>query len=163
MTDSVSPNPAAGAEPAPQEWHNRAVGALRGAEVRLTNGAAGAVIGQDQASVSNGATGVALAGNRLEITNGGGSLFLAGNSIDLQNGGGAAFLAGNSINIRNGGGALLAAGRSAHVERGFIAILLTPHAELQAAVRVLLNTPQALALGAALGLVLAVAGRLLRR
>ena len=67
-------------------------------------------------------------------------------------------VAGNSIPIQHGGGAVLVAGQ-AEVTRGAVGVLLTRHATLGEGTRVLLNTPQAMALGAAFGFVFALVGR----
>jgi hypothetical protein len=163
MSDTNTPETIPAPEPAhpARELSNHAVGTLQGENVRLMNGVAGAVIGNNEASLAGGAAGAVIAGNRLAVAGGGSGLMLAGNSIEITGGGAGMFVAGNRIEVRQGGGALLLSG-NARAEQSFIGIVLAGRAELKDS-RVVLNTPAALALGAALGLVLAVAGRLLRR
>jgi hypothetical protein len=144
------------------EHRNGLVGTIRGTEVTMQKGVVGVLAGSNNASHVAGPVGAALAGNRLEVAAAGGAAFLAGNQITLTNGGGAVFAAGNQIALTNGGGALLLAPR-ARLSRSVVGVLLSSHTELDDQSRVLLGTPQAAALGAALGVVFALVSALVRR
>jgi hypothetical protein len=128
------------------EHRNGLVGTIRGTEVTMQKGVVGVLAGSNNASHVAGPVGAALAGNRLEVAAAGG----------------AAFLAGNQITLTNGGGALLLAPR-ARLSRSVVGVLLSSHTELDDQSRVLLGTPQAAALGAALGVVFALVSALVRR
>jgi hypothetical protein len=133
-----------------------------GAEkVVVRNGFAGAIVGSSEAQVANGGALVIAAGNTMQVNGGGAGALLAGNSLHINGGGGWVLVAGNSIPIQNGGGAVLIASQ-AEVTRGAVGVLRPGHTTLGEGARVLLNTPQALALGAACGMVFALVGRGLR-
>ena len=133
-------------------------GVVRAETVTLRNGFAAAVMGSNEAQVASGGALLIAAGNTMQENGGGAGALLAGNSLEIHGGGGWVLLAGNSIPIQNGGGAVLVAGR-AEVKHGVVGVLLAGHTTLGEGARVLLSTPQALALGAACGLVVALVGR----
>jgi hypothetical protein len=137
-------------------------GSERAEKVAVRNGFAGAIVSSNQAQVAGGGALIIAAGNAMQVNGGGAGALLAGNSLHINGGGGWMLLAGNSIPIQNGGGAVLVASR-VQVTRGVVGVLFAGHATLSEGTRVLLNTPQALALGAAFGLVFALVGRGLRR
>ena len=97
----------------------------------------------------------------MQVNGGSAGMLVAGNSLEINGGGGWVLLAGNSIPIQHGGGAVLAAGQ-AEVKHGVVGVLRAGHTTLGEGARVLLTTPQALALGAVCGLVFALVGRGLR-
>jgi hypothetical protein len=120
-------------------------------------------VAPDNAEVNSGGAAVISANGNIDVTSGGSFVMTAGNDISVNSGGGWALIAGNDLSIQEGGGMVMVAGNKATVRQGFIGLLLTPKADLSENSQVLLTVPQAAALGAALGLVLALLGRLLRR
>ena len=103
-----------------------------------------------------------VAGGDVAVTAGGGAAFVAGGDMTITQGGGQYLVAGGTMRIAQGGGAILVAGQ-ASVERGIVGLLVSGKTTLNQGARVLLTTPQAAALGAALGLVFAMASRWFRR
>jgi hypothetical protein len=136
----------------------RLQGVVRADQVTVRNGVAAAIVGSNNAEVAGGGALVIAAGNTMQVNGGGAGALMAGNTLEIHGGGGWVLLAGNSIPIQNGGGAVLVAGR-AEVKHGVVGVLLAGHTTLGEGARVLLSTPQALALGAACGLVFALVGR----
>ncbi len=134
-------------------------GQTRHVEVR--SGVAG-VVQAGEVSITSGGVLVAVAEQDIKIMSGGGSLLVAGRDMSITSGGGSLLVAGNNMNIQNGGGAAMITS-NATLSRSFVGLLLCSKAEMHEGSRILLSTPQAAVLGAALGIVLAVAGRLLRR
>jgi hypothetical protein len=137
-------------------------GVVRAEKVTLRSGVAAAMVGSNEAQVAGGGALLIAAGNTMQVNGGGAGALMAGNSLHINGGGGWVLLAGNSISIENGGGAVLGASR-AEVQHGVVGVLLAGHTTLGEGARVLLTTPQALALGAACGLVFALIGRGRRR
>lgn len=120
------------------------------------------IVQAQEVSINGGGSIVIGAGQDIKIMGGGGTLIAAGNNISIMSGGGSVLVAGNSISVQNGGGAALITNR-ATLSRSFVALLLCRKAEMREGSRVLLGTPQAAALGAALGLVFALVSRRARR
>jgi hypothetical protein len=121
-----------------------------------------AVVQGEDVKVSNSGAGVVSAGNDASLRQGGAAIIAAGRSMEVQQGGGQLMVAGGHMNVEQGGGMVMVASR-ASLKWSYVGVLISGSTELQEGTRVLLSTPQAAALGAALGLVLAVAGRLLSR
>jgi hypothetical protein len=82
--------------------------------------------------------------------------------MTIQGGGGTMLAAGRDLRVQGGGGALLFAG-NATLEKSYVNVLISGNVTVGEGGRVLLSTPQALALGAALGAVFALVSSLLRR
>jgi hypothetical protein len=129
--------------------------------VEVHSGFAPFVQAQEVTIKGGGALAIA-AGNDIEIMGGGGTLIAAGNDISIAAGGGSVLVAGNNLSVQNGGGVALIAKRAV-INDSFVALMLCRKAEMRDGSRVLLGTPQAAALGAALGLVFALVGRWSRR
>jgi hypothetical protein len=137
----------------PQEHEARAI------EVR--SGFVG-IAQADSVSITNGGAGAVIAGHDVTLTSGGANVLVAGGNMNITSGGGTLLVAGGPMRIEQGGGAILIAGEEVHLARSYVGLLISGTANLKDGSRVLLTTPQAAALGAALGLVLALAN-LLRR
>lgn len=142
--------------------YNSAVGLVQAEAAELKTVAAGAVITAAGTTAEQTVAGILAAGNNLNLNQGIASIVAAGNTINFSQGGGTAFLAGNSINIDRGGGAIMMAG-AVKAQKSFFGIVIAGAVKLEEDSRVLLSTPQAVGLGAALGVSFAVASRLLRR
>ncbi|HEY6565993.1 MAG TPA: hypothetical protein VI341_00625 [Actinomycetota bacterium] len=119
------------------------VGAVSAGSVEVRNAGIGAVAGHD-VSITNGGTGAVAAAGDVHITNGGSGPIGALGSISITNGG--------AQTIATLGGATLG-------ERSFVAFVLAPKVTIESGARVLMNTPQALAAGAAFAVVLGVVMR----
>jgi hypothetical protein len=113
-------------------------------------------------TIAGGGAGVILASKGAAISRGGAVAFVSGGSMTVTQGGGQALVAGGSMTVTQGGGGIMVAGQ-ASVEQSLIGVLICGRATLHNGVRVLLNTPQAIAMGVALGLAFALAGGWLRR
>ena len=98
----------------------------------------------------------------LSLTQGGGQLLMSGGDLSIRQGGGAFLVAGGDVSI-NEGGAGVAVARRVHVERSHIGLALGRDIEITGYSTLLLGSQQAAILGAAVGLVCAVALRLLKR
>ncbi|HKP51237.1 MAG TPA: hypothetical protein VJ183_01150 [Chloroflexia bacterium] len=128
--------------------------------VQVRSGLAG-MVQADEVSIMSGGAMVAVAAQDFKIMSGGGSLIVAGHDMSITSGGGSLLVAGNSMNIQNGGGAAMITPH-ASLNRSFVAFLLCGKADVSEGSRILLGTPQAAVFGAALGLAITIAGRLLR-
>ena len=124
------------------------VGLMKSRDVQLRQSAAGLVAAQGNLSITNGGCGPVVANGGVRITNGGCGPMIANGDVSIENGGTQAVIAAGGVRI---GPKALA---------GFI---LSPHVTVEEGSRVLFGTPQALAFGAAAGIVCAVLSRLRRR
>lgn len=89
-------------------------------------------------------------------------MLIAGGNATLDQAGGGTIVAGGHASLSDGAVGTLVVGGEATVERSRVGVLLTPSATLNDS-EIVLGTQQAIALGAAAGVVLLVLGRLLRR
>jgi hypothetical protein len=97
-----------------------------------------------------------------EIENGGAMAIAAGNNMSITNGGATVMAAGQSATVTNGGSLLLVS-NEVKASNSFFGLLLSNQTNLEEGSRVLLDTKQAIAFGAAFGVVMAVLGWLLRK
>lgn len=119
------------------------------------------IVAADEVSVRQAGVTAAISSGDLTMTQGGGNFAIAGGNLSITMGGSNAILAGGDVEIQQGGAVFLAA-KSVNVNQGFVGVALGVDVQLEDS-RVLLATPQAAAFGAALGVVLLVLGKLLRR
>jgi hypothetical protein len=124
-------------------------------------GALAIAAGQDM-DMTGGGAGILAVGRDLEMQNGGAWVAAVGHDAQISNGGALVLTVGGSLDITNGG-ALVTAGRQVSIQNGSCGILLAGQANLGENTKVVLNTPQALAMGAAIGAVFAVLSWLFRR
>jgi len=141
---------------------NAAVGNVQGDEVEVFNSVVGTVTAAGNATLSSGGAMVVAASNDLRVMGGGAAVIAAGRDMTIQGGGGTLIASGRDLRVQGGGGALLFAS-NATLEKSYVNVLISGNVEVGEGGRVLLNTPQALALGAALGAVFALVSSLLRR
>ncbi len=137
------------------------VGRIDAELVSLDRSLAGLARAND-VTIASGGAGVILAAHSAAISRGGAVGIVSGGSMTVTQGGGQALVAGGSMTVIQGGGGVMVAGQ-ASVEKSLVGVLICGRATLHDGVRVLLNTPQAIAMGVALGLALALASRWLRR
>jgi hypothetical protein len=124
------------------------VGVVRARDVHLTQAAAGPVAAAGSLTIHQGGCGPVVTAGDVTITQGGcGPMIVQGN-----------------VSIEQGGTqSVIAAGGATIGERSFVGLVLSPSVTVEDGGRVLMSTPQALAFGAALGLVAGVLSRLFRR
>jgi hypothetical protein len=113
-------------------------------------------------TITRGGAGLAVAADSISLAQGGAVAFVSGGPMTVTQGGGQALVAGGPMTVTQGGGGILVT-TQASVEQSVVGVLLCGRATLGDGARVLLDTRQAIAMGLALGLVFALAGRLLRR
>jgi hypothetical protein len=123
--------------------------------------AAGVAANRDAEIHQAGAFGIA-AGRDMELSYGGGLSIAVGHDLKLTNGGALVMPVGNTAEITNGG-ALAMIGTKVQARNSFFGIVLAQQTTLEEGSQVLLNTQQALAFGAAFGLVMAAFGWLIRK
>ncbi len=119
------------------------------------------IVAADSVTVRQAGVTAALSSGDMSMIQGGGNFAIAGGNLAITMGGSNALLAGGDVSIEQGG-ALLMGARSVSVRQGFVGAVVAANVELEES-RVLLTTPQAAALGAALGFVVLVIGKLFRR
>jgi uncharacterized protein (DUF2345 family) len=130
--------------------------------VKQRNQAQGPVKAGDNLNVRAGGGMILAAKNDMTISQGGGTVLHAGRDMRISQGGGTVLVAGEDITLSQGGGAVLIA-RQAEIGKGWIGLLLSGKVTLSEGARVLIATPQAVLLGATLGLVFALFNHWLRR
>jgi hypothetical protein len=131
-------------------------------DANINNSFVGVVRAAGNASVANSIAGGFVAGQNLDVAEGFGNAFVAGANIEMKGSSGLTLVAGANINIHGGGGGFMNC-KQATVESGTIGVLLTPQAALGENVKVVMSTTQAIAMGAAFGLVAGALGLLFRR
>ena len=89
-------------------------------------------------------------------------MLLAGGSATLDQAGGGTIVAGGDASISDGAVGNLVAAGGARVEKSRVGVLLTPSATINDS-EIVVGTQQAIAIGAAAGIVVMILGRLLRR
>jgi hypothetical protein len=124
------------------------IGALKARDVHLTNAGAGLVAAQGSFSILNGGAGPVLANGPVTIRNGGCGPLIANGDVSIENGGTQTVLAAGGARIGS---------------RAFVGAVLSPRVTIEDGAKVLLNSQQAVAFGAAAGIVYAVVRRLIRR
>jgi hypothetical protein len=141
---------------------NSLVGRVDGYDVHMHNSGAAAIIADGSIEVHSGGGMALVAGHDLNVNEGGGQFMIAGNSMQVSQGGGGIVIAGNSVNMTQGGGGLILSPQ-VRVEEGRVGILISRTPTIQGEVGVVINTPQAVAIGAAFGGFFALLSWLLRR
>ncbi|MRR10865.1 hypothetical protein EG831_12515 [bacterium] len=91
-----------------------------------------------------------------------GGVVVAGAAIDLSDSAGGVLVAGGNTSLQDSPVGLLVS-RQATVENSTIGVLLTPQVALGENVKVIASTRQAIAFGAAFGLMAGLVGLLFRR
>lgn len=145
------------------EGGNGIVRELSGDEVHFGPGLAGVVSSKGMMSIDRAGAVVAKTGQNLEVRNGGAWVMVAGGSAHIENGGAEYMVIGGETEIKNGGALVVVAGKNVTINQGGVGILLSRQVTLGEGSRVLLSTPQALAFGAALGVVIALVSWLLKK
>ncbi|MDQ3706167.1 MAG: hypothetical protein M3437_13335 [Chloroflexota bacterium] len=132
-----------------------------GENVKVSNSGVGVVSAGNEASLRQGGAGVVAGGRSVQVMQGGAQIMAAGSEMRVMQGGGQLMVSGGYMRVEQGGGLVMVATR-ASVRRSYVGVLISGSTQLQGGARVLLGTPQAAAFGAALGLVFALASKLLK-
>ena len=103
------------------------------------------------------------AGRNAEIRYGGTMAINAGGHADIHFGGAMVINAGGAVDIESGGALVINSAKGAKLTNSTVGVLLSPKAELGEGTRVILNTKQAVAFGAAFGVLFALLRWLLKR
>jgi hypothetical protein len=124
------------------------VGLMKAGDVHLKRSVAGLVAAQGNLSIEQGGCGPVLANGAVSIRYGGCGPMIANGDVSIEYGGTQAIIAA--------GGATIGA-------RGLVGLVVSPRVTVEDGGRVLFGTRQALAFGAAAGVVCALLSRLRRR
>lgn len=134
---------------------------VNGENVKVERSGVGVVSARNEASLRQGGAAIIAAGHSVQVLQGGAPIMAAGSEMRVMQGGGQLMLSGGRMQVERGGGLVVVANR-ATLRRSQVGVLISGSTQLQEGARVLLGTPQAMAFGAALGLVFALATRLLK-
>ena len=140
--------PAPGSDPSDADVTRKLVGVVKGHDVQLRRSAAGLVVAAGDLSVLNGGCGPVLTNGNLTIRNGGCGPVIAKGNASIEKGGTQAIIAAGGARI----------GRHA-----FVGVVASPKVTIEEGGRVLLGSPAAIAVGAAVGFGVALLARLVRR
>ena len=140
--------PAPGSDPSDADVTRKLVGVVKAHDVQLTGSAAGFVVAAGDVSVLNGGCGPVLTNGNLTIRNGGCGPVIAKGNASIEKGGTQAIIAAGGARI----------GRHA-----FVGVVASPKVTVEEGGRVLLSSPAAIAVGAAVGFGVALFARLMRR
>ncbi|HEX8227968.1 MAG TPA: hypothetical protein VF826_01505 [Chloroflexia bacterium] len=132
-----------------------------GENVKIANSGVGVVSAANEVSLRQGGVGVIGAGRSVQVLQGGAQIMVAGSEMRVMQGGGQLMIAGGYMRVEQGGGLIMVTSK-ASLRRSYVGVLISGSTQLQGGARVLLGTPQAAVFGAALGLVFALASRLLK-
>jgi hypothetical protein len=104
------------------------------------------------------------AGGNLSILQGGCGPVIANGAVTIRQGGCGPTIANGDVSIEQGGTqSIVAAGGATIGDHAYVGLVLSPKVTVEEGGRVLMSTPQALAFGAAVGLVFALISRVTRR
>ena len=135
---------------------------VAGREVSVAQAGGNLFLARGSLRLTQGGGNLLVAGGDVSIRQGGTQLLLARGGISINEGGAALIGAGGDVSITEGGAAVIAA-RSVRAERAYVGVALGQDVTVSDDSRVLLAPLQAAIFGGALGLVLAVVTRALRR
>jgi hypothetical protein len=139
--------PATGSE-SDADIKRKLVGLVKARDVHLAGSAAGFVAAGGNLSIQNGGCGPVLTNGNVTITYGGCGPVIARGDASIEKGGTQAIVAAGGARI----------GRNA-----FVGVVASPKVTIEDGGRVLLDSPKAIALGAGVGLGVALLARLIRR
>ncbi|MGB9750921.1 MAG: hypothetical protein C0183_13855 [Roseiflexus castenholzii] len=122
------------------------IGAAHTTDALLTSSVAGVVTTSGNTALSQGFAGALFAGHDAALTSSGSMIITAGHDLEVQGGGGGMLLAD-----------------TVYVADTTIPLVIARNVNASGNTRILLNTPQAIALGLACGAALALIGAIIRR
>jgi hypothetical protein len=104
-----------------------------------------------------------VAGGDMQVTQCIAGAMVAGGSVAINKGGAQVVVVGGDLEINKGGAQFILSGGNVSANNAFIGVSFAQQTTLAEGSRVLLNTPQAIAFGAALGATLGLVSWLLKR
>jgi hypothetical protein len=131
-------------------------------DLSMTHSIAGAVTAGKGIEMAHSNARVAVAGSDINLIAGGATIVVVGNQMSLDTGNAGIVKAGRDIDLTYSQ-ALVLAGNQVTVQKSKIGLVLSRQTNLGEGSRVLLNTPQVVALGATFGVVFAFVRWLLKR
>jgi hypothetical protein len=126
---------------------------IQAAQVEVQNSAVGMIRSEENVSMERSISGAVVAASNIEVEAGGAVAIVAGGDVRIHNGGGEVLVIGGDLEVRNGGGQVLVAGGNVQAHNAFVGVVVSPNVSLGEGSRVLLDTPRAIAFGAAFGFV----------
>lgn len=171
-------NQNAGTQPDAPEDVTTVADEISGENVQMGSGFAGKISAEQDVNMTQSGALMISAGQNLDLSYGGGMMINAGHDMDMVNGGGWMVNVGGNADITNGGGLIMNVGGNANitnggalavssqqvgVQKGYVGVILSRQTNLDDSSKVLLDTKQAVAFGAAMGAVFALLSWLLRR
>jgi len=141
----------------------RSAAAAPGSDTDVTRKLVGVVRAHD-VHLNGSAAGLVAAGGNLSILNGGCGPVLTNGNVTIRNGGCGPVIAKGDVSIERGGSqAIFGAGGARIGRNAFVGVVASPKVTIEDGGRVLLDSPKAIALGAGVGLGVALLARLMRR
>ena len=132
-------------------------------DANVTRSIVGLVKARD-VHLTGSAVGFVAADGNFSILNGGAGPVLANGSVTIRNGGCGPLVANGDVSIENGGSQVVVASGGATIgPRAFVGVVVSPHVTVEDGGRVLVSSPLALAVGAGVGIAVALLSRLARR
>lgn len=146
------------------EYRDQAASALEFEEdVRVERALVGVMRARD-VHLHQAAAGPIAAGGSISILQGGCGPVIANGPVTIRQGGCGPLIANGDVSIEQGGTqSVIAAGGATLGDHAYVGLVLSPKVTVQDGGKVLMSTPQALAFGAAAGVVFALLSRLVRR
>lgn len=140
-------------EPA-QQMEQAAAGEIHiQGNLTMSRSAAMMVQAGNDIQASNSVAGAMVAGRGITLTNGGAGAIVAGSDVTLKNGGAQVMVVGRDVEMHTGAAPVMIVGRSVTADRSFFGVVFSNQITLGENSQILLSTPQAVAFGAALGVV----------
>ena len=118
---------------------------------------------QGNLDLSNSFAVIARAEGEAHVQDSGAMTMVAGGNMQLTNGGAQILVAGGDGQISNGGAQIVVVGGDMTAHQTFVGVAITNQLNMSEDSKVLLDKPQAMLFGAALGAVFALVSWLLRR
>jgi hypothetical protein len=138
------------------------VASASGEDVKVVNSVVGVVSAQNDAFLHQGGAAIIGVGKDVQVLQGGAAIMAAGSEMRVMQGGGQIMVSGSNMRVAQGGGLVMITGR-ASLRRSYVGVLISGSTELQQGARVLLGAKEAAIFGAGLGLVFALASRILKK
>src|SRR5439155_27156997 len=124
--------------------HRSIVGAVRGEDLHLSRVVAGPMFARGSVSITQGGCGPVIAGEGVSIREGGCGPVMAAGDVSIEFG---------------GCGPLMCRGDARFGSGAFVGAVVSPRVHMEDGARVLMSTPQAVAMGAAFGVIFGLLAR----
>ncbi len=134
-----------------------------GKNVEIQSGLAGQVSAEQDVTMTSSVAGIVAAGQNMEMNQSRAQIAAVGQDLKMDQGAIGLATVGHDLSLGDGMVGFANAGSQVTVQRGMVAVAISPQINLGENGQVLLTTPQAAALGAALGAGFAIITWILRR